>query len=319
MRMILAATALLFAAPLSAETLLVGNKGEDSVSFIDLETGKERARLATAKMPHEIAVSPDGRRAAVVAYGGTTIDIFDVARAERIKRIDLAPNARPHGLVWLADGRLIATTEGSKTLAIVDPASGAVRAVATGAEGSHMVAALPSGGRAYIANMGSGTVGVVDLGTRRKLHDIAIGGQPEGIALTPDGRQLWVADRAGDRLLGYDAISFAPIAAVAVGATPIRVVISPDGRFAVTSNYGGGDLSVVDLAARIVTRTVHVSGSRVLGQVTILFSADGTRLYVAETGAGRVAELDWPSGQRLRYIEAGKGSDGLGIAAARAR
>ncbi len=64
-------------------TLLVGNKGEDSVSFIDLATGRELGRAATGDMPHEIAISPDGRLAAVVSYGGRTIDVFDVATRER--------------------------------------------------------------------------------------------------------------------------------------------------------------------------------------------------------------------------------------------
>lgn len=45
----------------SAETLLIGNKGENTVSIIDLASGAERARLETGSAPHEIAVSPNGR------------------------------------------------------------------------------------------------------------------------------------------------------------------------------------------------------------------------------------------------------------------
>ncbi len=56
--------------PAAAGTLLIGNKGEDTLSFVDLATGRELGRVATGKAPHEIAVSPDGRQAAVVAYGG---------------------------------------------------------------------------------------------------------------------------------------------------------------------------------------------------------------------------------------------------------
>ncbi len=66
--------------PAMSQVLLVGNKGEDTVSFIALESGRECARLPTGKAPHEIALSPDGRQAAVVAYGGTSIDIFDLRR-----------------------------------------------------------------------------------------------------------------------------------------------------------------------------------------------------------------------------------------------
>src|SRR5688572_21703337 len=57
--------------------LLVGNKGEDTVSFVDLASGRELGRSPTGKWPHEIAVSPDGRQAAVVSYGAAAVDLFD--------------------------------------------------------------------------------------------------------------------------------------------------------------------------------------------------------------------------------------------------
>src|SRR5688572_4669337 len=140
--------------------LLVGNKGENSLSFIDLASGRELGRRpTTGPMPHEIAISPDGRQAAVVAYGGHTIDIFDVASRERLRSIDLSPNQGPHGIAWLEDGRILATTERSQSLTIVDTRAGdAVSAVATGQQGTHMVAVSPDRRRAYTANIGSGTV-----------------------------------------------------------------------------------------------------------------------------------------------------------------
>lgn len=193
--------------PAAAGILLVGNKGEDSLSFVDLATGRERGRSPTGRMPHEIAVSPDGRQAAVVSYGGKSIDIFDVASGARARTIDLAPNEGPHGLAWLADGRLVATTERSRTLTIVDTKRGdSVSAVATGQEGTHMAAVSPDGRRAFTANIPAGTVTVIDLAAGRKLRDVAVGGQPEGIALSPDGRTLWVADLEGERVQAFDAL-----------------------------------------------------------------------------------------------------------------
>src|SRR3546814_18321502 len=82
-------------------------------------------------MPHEIAISPDGKQAAVVAYGGTTIDIFDIAKRTKLRTIDLSPNRRPHGLLWLSDGRLVAPTEGSASVAVVAP-GGELTPIATG-------------------------------------------------------------------------------------------------------------------------------------------------------------------------------------------
>lgn len=306
--------AILLAAPATAETLLVGNKAEDTVSFIDLATGKERARVETAHMPHEIAISPDGRQAAVVAYGGTTLDIFEVANASRVKRIDLSPNVAPHGIAWLRDGRLIVTTEKSKSLTLVDPATGTVSAVATDQQGSHMVAVAPTGGRAYVANIASGTVSVIDVDKRVKIADIPVGGRPEGIALTPDGGQLWVGDLAAPHVRVVDTATLKTVATLPVDPVAIRVAISPDGRTAVTSNIESGTLTVIDVARRKVLRTVPVSGQKEAGQVTILFSRDGKRLYAAETGRDEIAEIDMKSGTVLRRIAAGRNGDGLGIA-----
>lgn len=300
---------------LAEPILLVGNKGEDSVSFISLASGKELGRARTGKAPHEIAVSPDGRQAAVVAYGASSIDLFDVATRAKLRTIDLSPNDGPHGIVWQDGGQIVVTTERSRTLTIVDPDTGTVAAsIATGQPGSHMVAVTSDGSTAYTANIPAGTVSVIDLSTGRKSRDIDVGGEPEGIALSRDGRTLWVGDLAAPRVQLFDTRTFARLGEVATGKVPIRVAASRDGRWIVTSNLGSGSLTVIDAATRKAVREIAVSGSQQAGQVTILFSADGKRLYAAETGRDTVAEIDLAGGQVLRRLPAGRQGDGLAIA-----
>jgi len=299
-----------------AGTLIVGNKGEDTVSFVDLASGRELGRAPTGRMPHEIAISPDRRQAAVVSYGGRSIDIFDIASRTRLRQIDLGANEGPHGIVWLPDGRILATTERARTLTIVDLRGRRPRvsSIATGQQGTHMVAVSPDARRAYTANIGSGTVSVLDLARGTKLRDLAVGGRPEGIALSPDGRDLWVSDLDGARVLAFDTRSFEKLAELPTGPVPIRVAVSPDGRWVVTSNFQAGTLTVIDARKREVARAVTVSGEPEAAQVTILFSADGRRLYVAETGRNAVAEVDFAGGRVLRRLPAGRQGDGLAIA-----
>ena len=302
------------AAAARGELLLVGNKGENTVSFIDLGSGRELGRSPTGPMPHEIAVSPDGRQAAVVAYGGASIDIYDVRSRERLRTIDLAPNQGPHGIAWLGDGRILATTERSQSLTLVDTRrDDAVSAISTGQQGTHMVAVSADRRRAYTANIGSGTVTVIDLAEGRKLRDLAVGGRPEGIALSRDGRELWVGDLEGARVQAYDTRTFERLAEVRTGDVPIRVAASPDGRWIVTSNLGNGSLTVIDARTRRAVREVPISGEREAGQVTILFSPDGGRGYAAETGRNQVAEVELESGRVGRRIAAGSQGDGLAI------
>ena len=303
--------------PLGPEgpVLLIGNKGEDTVSFVDLGTGDELGRSPTGKMPHEIAISPDGKQAAVVAYGDKTIDLFDVATRAKLKTIDLSPNEGPHGIAWLKDGRIIVTTERSQSLAVVDPVAGKVTAsIKTDQPGTHMVAVSSDGTTAYTANIPAGTVSVIDLARGKKLRDIAVGGRPEGIALSRDQLVLWVGDLEGSRVQAFDIATYDKLTEVKTGAVPIRVAASPDGRWIVTSNMGAGGLTLIDAVARKHVRDIALSGEQEAGQVTILFSANGDKLYAAETGRDTIAEVDLAAGKVLRRLPAGKNGDGLAIA-----
>ena len=91
---------------------------------------------------------------------------------------------------------------------------------------------------------------------------------------------------------------------------------SAQGDVAVTSDLQDGGLSVIDTATAKVVRSIAVSGpaeaeQRV--QVTILWSADGNRIYVAETQSDTVAEVDYLSGKVLRRFKVGEGGDGMAI------
>ena len=87
----------------------------------------------------------------------------------------------------------------------------------------------------------------------------------------------------------------------------------PDGRWIVSSNFGGGDLSVIDAATGEIARRVPVSGSQAAVQVTLVFSEDGSRLYAAETAADTIAEVEFTSGEVLRRLPTGEGGDGLAV------
>ena len=201
-------------------------------------------------------------------------------------------------------------------IAVVDPAGGKVVAsIPTDHEATHMVAVRNDGRMAFTSNIRSGTVSVVDLKLGKKLRDIAVGGEPEGIALSREEQVIWVADLKGARVQAFDAESLDKIGEVATGPVPIRVAASPDGRWIVTSNVGDGSLTLIDAASRKKVRDLAVSGTQEAGQVTILFAPDG-RLYAAETGRNAVAEIDLGTGKVLRRLPAGTNGDGLAIAPA---
>ncbi|KPQ32474.1 MAG: hypothetical protein HLUCCX21_02365 [Porphyrobacter sp. HL-46] len=303
-----------------APTLFVANKRGNTLSKVDLVTGEEVLRLASCINPHELATSPDGRHVALACYGGTTVDVFRASDLEKVASYDLGENARPHGIVWHENGRIYVTAEGRQE--IVEIAALSSHAVpppiryATGKEGSHMLAVSPDARTAWTTDLGSRTVTRVDLVTRRAPLSVTVGEEPEGIALSPGGNTLWVSARGSDQAFALDPVTMQVRETVETGRFPLRIAIRPQGDVAVTSNLRDGSLSVIDTATAKVIRTIAVSSpqeAEARFQVTILWSDDGTKIYVAETASDTVAEVDYASGTVLRRLAVGKGGDGMAI------
>src|SRR3546814_3554655 len=104
-----------------------------------------------------------------------------------------------------------------------------------------MIAVAPDNRTAYTANIGSGTVSVLDLAEGKKLRDLAVGGKPEGLALTKGGRELWVGDLDAPRVSIWDTATGEKIAELPVDAVPIRVLASPYGKPLATRNIAGSE------------------------------------------------------------------------------
>lgn len=302
-----------------APTLFVAAKRGNTLSKVDLATGKEVLRLPSCTNPHELATSPDGQHVALACYGGTSVDIFRTDSLERVASIDLGANARPHGIVWHASGDLYATAEGRRSIFWLRNPLGETREVfefGTGKDGSHMLAVSPDARTAWTTDLGSRTVTRIDLRTRRAPLSVTVGEEPEGISLSPDGRTLWVSARGSNKAFALDPQTMEVRQAVATRRFPLRIAVRPQGDVAVTSDLQDGSLSVIDTATAKVIRTIAVSGpaeAQTRFQVTILWSDDGKRIYVAETASDTVAEVDYASGTVLRRLRGGEGGDGMAI------
>ncbi|SMQ57699.1 40-residue YVTN family beta-propeller repeat-containing protein [Altererythrobacter xiamenensis] len=301
-----------------AGALFVAGKFGNTLARIDLASGAETARVDSCANPHELATSPDDTHVALACYGGTSVDIFRAEDLAKVKSIDLGDNARPHGIQWHANGDLYATAEGRQSVFwIRDPLGSAETfEYSTAKQGSHMLVVAPNGNHAWTTDLGSKTVTLVDLKTRRAPRSVEVGIEPEGIALSPDGKALWVSARGSNAAFELDPQTLEIRKTVATGAFPLRIAIRPQGDVAVTSDLQDGGMSVIDLASGEVLRSIAVSSpdeAEQRFQVTVLWSPDGERIYVAETRSNTIAEVDYDSGEVLRRLPGEGGGDGMAI------
>ncbi len=313
-------------------TVVVLNKAAASASLVDAATGASYATLPTGAGPHEVAVSPDGRTAVVADYGegaapGRTLTVLDLAERRVVRTIDLGDYRRPHGIAYFPDGRRVAVTvEANRAVIVVDVVAGTVeRAVATDQPGSHMLALAADGSRAYVANLGAGTITALDLARGVADRTVHSGAGAEGIDVTPDGREVWVTNREANTVVVFDAASMVPLDTLPSADFPIRVKITPDGRTALVSNARSGSLRLFDVASRRETGTIAMPVEPGTGRGTmlgandssgvpigILISPDGRRAWVANANADVVTVVDIPGRRVLGYARAGREPDGLG-------
>ena len=222
---------------------------------------------------------------------------------------------------------MVVTTEAAGRVLVVDVATGTIeQAIATGQKVSHMLALDRERERAYVANIGSGSVTALDLRDGKRLKSVATGKGAEGIALSPDGHSLWVTNRDEDTVSRVRADTMEVVDQLPSSSFPIRAEITPDGRWVLVTNARSAGLTVIDSESvtvahklDLVLQSQQERGSaffKLLGRgsapIGIQISPDGKRAYIAHAGAGVIQVLDIEKWQVIGELRAGSEPDGMG-------
>jgi YVTN family beta-propeller protein len=309
------ALSLTLATPAISATLLVLNKEDATLSFIDPATGATTASVPTGAGPHEVEVTADGRTAVVTNYGttqapGNSLSVIDIGTRKERVRVDLADLRRPHGLA-AAGQHLYFTAEDAKHVGRLDTATGKVDwRFATNQERTHMVVASRDGRVVLTTNMGSSTVSVIEnagnAGAKQTL--VNVGKAPEGLDLSPDGRQLWTSNADGGSVSIIDIATKALVATFDIGTRRSnRIKFTPDGTLALVSDLTVGELVIVDVKARAVKTRLPIGR----GASGILVVPDGSRAYVASASDRKLAVVDLKSLTVTGQVTTGGGPDGM--------
>jgi YVTN family beta-propeller protein len=296
--------------------LVVLNKEDATLVTVDPATGKVLGRVPTGEGPHEVTVSADGRTAFVGNYGGAggpgnTISVIDLGAMKELRRFDVSPLRRPHG-VFFADGKVYFTAETNRILARYDPVSNQIDWLfGTGQASTHMVWVSPDATRMYTANIGGDSISIIERAANSPAWNqtvVPVGKGPEGFDVSPDGRELWAAHSrdGGVSIVNLEQKKVAGTIDLQTKRSN-RLKFTPDGRLALVSDLDAGELLVIDVATRKVTKHIPI-GKMVEG---ILMQPDGARAYVAVNGDNYVAVLDLKSLTVTGRIETGKGPDGM--------
>ena len=307
------------------KTLLVAtNQGGRDLSIIDPVAARQLASVPEGGVTgHEVATSPDGRLAYVPIYGdsgvgkagtdGHEMVVIDIARRKVIDRVDFGHGVRPHCPVYdAASGMLYVTTELDNTVTVIDPRTlKIVGTIPTGQKESHMLVVSRDGKLGYTANVGAGTVSVLDMPGRKTITVIPISSQTQRIAISNDDTMVFTADQTKPQLAVIDTATnqiktWVPLPDKGYGTYP-----TPDGHSLLVTLPHANKLAVVDLATLQVVRTVDMPDD----PVKVLVRPDGKVAYVSCSRAKQIAAVDLSQWTVQSKIDTGAGVDGLAWAA----
>lgn len=301
----------------SKPVLVALNKQESTLAIIDPTEMKIIGKVATGANPHEVVLSADGRTAYVANYGaqtpGSSLSVIDLEAKKELRRVDLSPLQRPHGLVE-AGGKIYFTSETNRLIGRYDAATNRVDwLMGTGQNATHMIVVTPDQKKMYTANIASDTVTAFEFQAvppaPSRITQIAVGKQPEAIDVSPDGKEVWVGLNAEGAIDIVDTAGGKAIEKVKLGARPYRVKFTPDGRQVFATIPETKELIAIDSATRKEIKRIKLE-SVPLG---IVFSKDGRIAFVTAVESDFVLKIDLEKGEVTGKVTTGLAPDGVAL------
>jgi YVTN family beta-propeller protein len=180
-------------------TLVVSNWCGFDVSFIDIATDTEVARVDVGRHPRGVAIDKDSQVAYVTVMGEHRIDMLGLQSHQVLRSYDTSVvGTTPRHILLSDDDRyLYVSNHKMNMVRKIDLSSGAVVGTAgTGTE-TRTMALSDDGESLYVVNYQDGTVSKVRTSDMEILQTVYSGTHPVGITYDADTRQVWVANYAG--------------------------------------------------------------------------------------------------------------------------
>ncbi len=292
--------------------VVVANQRAGVATIVELANGRV-TNIDLGLNPHEVAVSPDGRLAALTfpsqgLGAGRTVVTLDLATGKVLKKIDIGRFKDPHGIAFLSDSVALVGTLAGTSVAYLDVRNGRVlRSVEGFAENPYVVKTTATG-RAYVSSPTNSKVTEVDVAAGRIARVISIPDDPAGIAVSADGKELYAAvwrENGGGGIAIYD-LEKRDVVAKLPATQPRRITVTADEKTIVVSDRE--HLRIIDRATRQM-RSVDVGPNA--GGSGVACAPDSRLCYVALSQAGTIVEVDIRAGSVLRRFAAERGVDGI--------
>lgn len=292
------------APPASGPAVFVVNSVGETLSRYLIESAEVAANaLAIGAVPNDLAIGPDGVTGYAVCSRDNRVDVVDLDGLTVLDSIDLGRDANPYAIALAGASDAYVSNFLLSEVAHLDLAAGTVeRRIAVGPGPEGVLFVPDAGARGASAPAGDlfvaitryrpdwaevGEIAVVSVPADTVRAHIAVGINPQSIALAPDGllHVVCTGDDARDgKIFVVDPARVAVVDSVTIGGSPVAALPLAAGS-GLTVGYGGG-LRRYDVALSL---SVEARALRGAGSLTALaYDASDDLLYVADGDADSV-------------------------------
>ena len=212
-----------------------------------------------------------------------------------------------------ANGLLLVTNKKDQTLSLVDPVTN--KQIATVAEDGatgHELAASADGKFAYVPIYGNAGVGkpgtdgqlmrVIDLAKREIVNTVDFGKpvRPHCAIFCEKTGLLYVTTELDNSVTIVDPATLKVVGSVPTGQPESHMLaVTRDGKRGYTANVSSGTVSVLDLEAKKLLKTIPVA--RTIQRISL--SADDRWAYTADQTKPQLAVIDTKTNEIAHWIE----------------
>lgn len=222
----------------------------NTVSVIDLVGKKLMTQVRTDPYTriHGAAISPDGKH--VYFTAGQTGYVVEIdTQTNTVRRAIPTTGKISHMVLVSPDGTRIYTANiVSRSVSVIDRATGELIAQVPCDAGCEGMAFTPDGKHFWAANQNAGNITVIDLATNKAVKTFSCPGVPLRIHFAAEGRIALVSSwEAKGSLVVLDVPTCQELHRIALGNQPIGIEVAPDESRAFVSNMTSDEIHVVDM------------------------------------------------------------------------
>lgn len=306
--------------------LYVINKVSRDIQVFELLTGKLVDEIPIGIESHEALTANHGKAILVTNFGatdskGNIIKVINTDTNLVEKTIEIK-GANVNGMVNLkSPNKVVLVDYVTNNLSILNIENDSVEAqIATNQKKSHLAVIHPNKPMAYVTNMASNSVSVIDFDLNELIKIIPCGVTTESIDITPDGSEVWATNKAENSISTINTSTNEVETTLPTGDEPLKIKFSIDGDHCLIANAGAGTISVFETKSKKEIKTINIPGKKKLIEkvlfhtprpVNILMHPNGQYAFVSNSNASKIEVIDMKTFAIVSNMETGKIPDAM--------